>query len=118
MSDIPEGHKSTSIHHVSVIKGSTEGAYRCEILGREFMFSDQIETVISGLYGHDMAEHAHFYVDHKRVNRNSLLDDHQGKDIHVYYADHIHDSSRLGSFSVPVLEHHQTLRHHETGVIH
>ncbi len=32
------------------------GAYRLEILGREFMFSDQLETVISGLYGHDIAE--------------------------------------------------------------
>ncbi len=32
------------------------GAYRCEILNREFMFSDQLETVISGLYGHDIAE--------------------------------------------------------------
>ncbi len=32
------------------------GAYRCEILNREFMFSDQIATVISGLYGHDIAE--------------------------------------------------------------
>jgi hypothetical protein len=129
------------------------GAYRLEILGREYMFSDQLETVISGLYGHDIAEvlyflnmllftyvndffsqHTHFYVDHKRVNRHSLLDEHQGKDVHVYYADHIHDPNRyaiytticlyivlsffrIGSFSIPVLEHHQTLRHHETGVI-
>ncbi|CAF3692619.1 unnamed protein product [Rotaria socialis] len=118
MSHIPEGFKHTSIHHVSVVKGSTQGAYRCEILDREFMFSDQIETVISGLYGHDIAEHTHFYVDHKRVNRHSLLDEYQGKDVHVYYADHIHDPNRIGSFSIPVLEHHQTLRHHQTGVIH
>ncbi|CAF1329504.1 unnamed protein product [Adineta ricciae] len=93
------------------------GAYRCEILNREFMFSDQLATVISGLYGHDIAEHTHFYVDHKRVNRHSLLDEHQGKDVHVYYADHIHDPNRIGSFSVPVLEHHQIPRHHESGVI-
>ena len=32
------------------------GAYRCEILNREFMFSDQLEAVISGLYGHNIAE--------------------------------------------------------------
>jgi hypothetical protein len=78
-------------------------------------------------------QHAHFYVDHKRINRHSLLDDHQGKDVHVYYADHIHDPNRyiictivcyyimfcfrIGSFSIPVLEHHLTQRHHETGVI-
>jgi len=36
------------------------GAYRLEILGREFMFSDQLETVISGLYGHDIAEVLYF----------------------------------------------------------
>jgi hypothetical protein len=78
MSHIPEGHQGTSIHHISVVKGSTQGkiflclsccingnclslffsvgAYRCEILNREFMFSDQLATVISGLYGHDIAE--------------------------------------------------------------
>jgi hypothetical protein len=76
MSHIPDGHQGTSIHHISVVKGSTQGhhfflllivllkflcsfsigAYRCEILNREFMFSDQLETVISGLYGHDIAE--------------------------------------------------------------
>jgi hypothetical protein len=74
MSEIPEGHQGTSIHHISVIKGSTLGkffliiliiimcmspfiaAYRLEILNREFMFSDQLETVISGLYGHDIAK--------------------------------------------------------------
>lgn len=32
------------------------GAYRCEILNSEFMFSDQLATVISGLYGPDVAE--------------------------------------------------------------
>lgn len=32
------------------------GAYRLEILDREFMFSDQLATVISGLYGHEIAE--------------------------------------------------------------
>jgi hypothetical protein len=31
-------------------------AYRFEILNREFMFSDQLETVISGLYGLDIAK--------------------------------------------------------------
>ncbi len=74
MSEIPEGHQGTSIHHISVIKGSTLGkffliiliiiicissfiaAYRFEILNREFMFSDQLETVINGLYGGDVAE--------------------------------------------------------------
>jgi hypothetical protein len=76
MTHIPEGHQTTSIHHLSVIKGSTQskflflflvvlfiivyvfylGAYRFEILNREFMFSDQLATVISGLYGHDIAE--------------------------------------------------------------
>ncbi|CAF1058519.1 unnamed protein product [Adineta steineri] len=117
MSHIPEGHQGTSIHHIGVVKGSTQSAYRCEILDREFMFSDQLATVISGLYGHDIAEHAHFYVDKKRVNRQSLLDDHQGKDVHVYYADHIHDPNRIGSFIIPVLEHHLTQRHHETGHI-
>ncbi len=25
MSHIPEGHKGTSIHHISVVKGSTQG---------------------------------------------------------------------------------------------
>ena len=56
MSYIPEGHQGTSIHHISVVKGSTLSAYRCEILNREFMFSDQLATVIGGLYGHDIAE--------------------------------------------------------------
>lgn len=40
-------------------------------------------------------QHTHFYIDHKRVNRHSLLDEHQGKDVHVYYADHVHDSNRF-----------------------
>jgi hypothetical protein len=56
--------------------------------------------------------------------------------VHLYYADPIHDSnrcviaaftyasrddyavvffSRIGSFSVPVLEHNQTLKHHVPG---
>ncbi len=78
MSEIPEGHQGTSIHHISVIKGSTLGkffliiliiiicissfiaAYRFEILNREFMFSDQLETVIRGLYGDDVAEVLYF----------------------------------------------------------
>jgi hypothetical protein len=85
MSHIPPDHKSTSIHHTGTFKGTPQGkffpatfhfisvnwicffslgVYRCEILGHEFMFSDQLETVISGLYGHDLAEVLHF--------RNSL----------------------------------------------
>ena len=77
MNHIPEGHGTTSIHHISVIKGSVQGkfkkefishyidgnylsfflgAYRCEIFNSEFMFSDQLATVISGLYGPDVAE--------------------------------------------------------------
>ncbi|UJR11509.1 hypothetical protein I4U23_015690 [Adineta vaga] len=80
------------------------------------MFSDQLATVISGLYGHDIAEHTHFYVDHERVNRHSLLDEHQGKDVYIYYADHVYDPNRIGSFYVPVLEHHQLPKHHGSGV--
>jgi hypothetical protein len=50
------------------------GAYRCEILNREFMFSDQLATVISGLYGHDIAEVFYFYkfILIKKISLNSI----------------------------------------------
>ena len=57
-----EAHKVTSIltlypwirGHWCVV--SYLAAYRFETLNREFMFSDQLGTVISGLYGDDIAE--------------------------------------------------------------
>lgn len=48
-------------------------AYRCEILNREFMFSDQLETVISGLYGHDIAEVLIFNNIFNNNNNKSLI---------------------------------------------
>jgi hypothetical protein len=47
---------STGHHHIAHIKGTPQGSYYCVILDREFNFSDQLETVISGFYGHEVAQ--------------------------------------------------------------
>jgi hypothetical protein len=46
----------TSKHHIAHIKGTPQGEYCCVILDREFNFSDQLETIIGGIYGHAIAE--------------------------------------------------------------
>jgi len=103
---------NTSHHHVGVIKGSPQGGYCCELLDHEFNYSDQLETVISVLYGHEIAEHAHFHVDGHQVPHHSLLDLYQDKVVTITYNDPKPDPSRVGSFHVPKLEPHQTPSHH------
>eukprot|EP00271_Cylindrocystis_brebissonii_P020964 TRINITY_DN7274_c0_g1_i1.p1 TRINITY_DN7274_c0_g1~~TRINITY_DN7274_c0_g1_i1.p1 ORF type:complete len:114 (-),score=13.47 TRINITY_DN7274_c0_g1_i1:335-676(-) len=60
-------------------------AYTTIIEGREFAMSDQIETIVSALYGFDVAEHAHFSVNGKAVPRHSLIDEHQGQTLAIRY---------------------------------
>lgn len=47
---------NTPHHHIGVLKHSPQGGYCCEILGKEFNYSDQLFTVISSIYNHSVAE--------------------------------------------------------------
>lgn len=78
-------------------------SFELHINGHEFNFSDQLKTVIAGMYGEHVAEHAHFHVDGETVNHHSLLDEWRGNTITVSYLGPLHgkDAVYMKSFVVP-----------------
>jgi hypothetical protein len=47
--------------------------------------SDDLQTIIAGMYGHPVSAHAHFFLNDKEVPHHSLVDEHQGQTLHIKY---------------------------------
>jgi hypothetical protein len=78
-------------------------SFEVHIHGQEFNFSDQFKTVVAGLHGEHVAEHAHFHIDGTNVPHHTLLDEHRGKQVHVSYLGPYHEKDHdfIKSFDIP-----------------
>jgi hypothetical protein len=88
-------------HRFHATGGDSLGkSFECHIMGREFSFSDQIKTVIAGIHGIEIADHAHFHVEGKKIEAHALLDEYRGKKIQVFYQHQ--DPSLIHEFEIPL----------------